>query len=378
MATNTPLQETILIVDDNKPARDLIAQYLKLTDYKIITAANGQQALQTMQTHPTDLVILDILMPGMNGYEVLQHMRETRALRDIPVVITSAVGEIHSVVRSLELGAEDYLYKPINRSLLLARVQNTLEKQRLRRDHLRTLEDANSLKDQFVRTISHEMKNPLALISGYVELLIEDNVVPEGQPQDFLISIRKYANQMHTLVQDLLDLSKIHMTLSLEQADINALLTTCVDDLRLLAEQKNINIHIDIAPDPIICQVDALRIERVFNNLISNAIKYTPENGQIEIRNTLANNDANSPAVIIAISDNGLGIPTEDQAYIFDSFYRVATPDHQRVEGTGLGLAIARAIVEQHGGDIWVDSTLGAGSTFTLTIPKMLPEKTTH
>jgi two-component system, sensor histidine kinase and response regulator len=357
----------ILVVDDNVSARRLIVEYLKPTRATIYNAAGGLEALEILQSQSIDLVILDILMPVMDGYEVLEHMRAAGDLREIPVVVVSALGEVQSVVQCLRLGAEDYLYKPINRTLLLARVRNSLEKRHLRLEELRHLENMNQLKDQFVRTITHEMKNPLALISGYVELLIEDDVVPEGQPTEFLLSIQRYTTQMNTLVQDLLDLSKINMTLSLEPVDIAMLIENCIADMNVLAQKKAIHITFDRPAEALISRVDTLRMQRVFNNLISNAIKYTINNGQIMIR---AYVDADSQDIVISVADNGIGIPLEDQDRIFESFYRVRNDSHQEIEGTGLGLAIAQTIVEQHSGQITVQSTPGEGSVFTVHLPQ--------
>lgn len=373
MSEETLRDAALLIVDDNVSARDLIAQYLKPDYQNIYKASGGQEALEILQEQHIDLIILDILMPVVNGYDVLAHLQQSSQLSDIPVVVVSALGEIQSVVRCLDLGAEDYLYKPINRTLLLARVKNSLEKRRLRHKQLQHLENINQLKDQFVRTITHEMKNPLALISGYVDLLIEDDVLPEGQPQEFLASIQRYTTQMHTLVQDLLDLSKINMTLSLEQVDVATVIDSCIADMRVLAEKKNINITFDHPSAPIERKLDAFRMQRVFSNLISNAIKYTPDDGDILIQVYEPKEVPQANALVVEITDNGIGIPEEDQERIFESFYRVRTDEHQRIEGTGLGLAIARAIVEQHGGQISVASKLGEGSTFTLYLPDDIP-----
>lgn len=358
----------ILIVEDNPSSRRLIVEYLQSEGYNIFQASNGQEALEVLgNSHQINLVVLDIMMPIMNGYQVLQNMRANDNLQTIPVVVISAAGDIQSVVQCFELGAEDYLYKPINRTLLQARIRSSIERHNLRQRQLEHLLEINRLKDQFVNTITHEMKNPIALITGYVELMLEDPNIQGSDYFQFLKHIRSYTQQMNDLVQDLLDLSRIQMMLSLEYVTLDKLVDTCLDNIRLLAQQKDIELHCDIPEESILLHVDEVRIQRVFNNLLSNAIKYTPPRGEVRLQTYLSPDETDK--IRISVCDTGFGIPEEDIDKIFDTFYRVRQPQHLEIEGTGLGLTIARSIIEQHGGEIWVESTMNQGSCFYFTLP---------
>ncbi len=358
-----PAVATLLIVEDNISTRELIMEYLRHQSYRILVAGSGQEALEVLQVESVDLVISDVLMPVMDGYQLLEAIQVDPNLKNIPVVMVSAIGDMQSVLKCLELGADDYLYKPINRILLLARISNSLEKKFLRDREMAHFQEINAVKDQVVSTLAHDMKNPLALIIGFIELLIEDDAIPT-EPRGYIQNIQRYAFQMNDLVQDLLDLSKLDMTLHKEQADITLLVKTSTEDIRLLATQKSIELTCVLPDVPCMALVDVERLRRVISNLLSNAIKYTPHDGHINVSVQLLEEH-----VQVAVEDDGLGIPEEDMAHIFESFYRVKRPEHLASEGTGLGLSIAKSIIEQHQGQIWVTSQLGVGSTFTFKIP---------
>lgn len=356
----------ILVVDDNKPNRDLMATLVNRMGHEVVSVSNGHEALQTLEEKRFDLVLLDIMMPHVDGYQVLETMRDSQLLLHTPVVVVSALSEIDSVVKCLELGAEDYLYKPINRILLQARVEACLEKKHLREQELQYLQSLNDIKEQFVHTVSHDLKNPIALIMGYTELLLDLGLVTDPEAIDYLQKIRHYSEYMSTLTQDLLDLGKAQhgMSLSLSRISICGLIEKCIEAFKLLAAQKNIALHFDRPANDIVLEADATRMEQVMNNLVSNAIKYTPNAGQVDIG--IRREDKH---VVISVTDTGLGIPKDDLPFVFDTFYRVKREEHLAAEGTGLGLAIAKAIMEQHQGGIWVESELGAGSQFSVALP---------
>ncbi|NDJ85993.1 MAG: response regulator [Chloroflexi bacterium] len=363
-------QDSLLIVDDNEPNRALLAVLLERAGYKAAIAKNGIEALEILRSNDIDLVLLDIMMPGMNGYEVLETMKNDPDLHHIPVVVTSAIGDMDSVVKCIELGAEDYLYKPINRVLLEARVGACLEKKHLMDKEIKQLEELNQMKDHFVRTVSHEMKNPLALIMGYVELLLEDEMVPEGEAREFIISIQRHTQQMGNLIRDLLDLSRIEtgMSLDLEATKLAPLIETSIDNFKFLAEKKSITIDYTPPETEVVLTIDPSRVQQVLDNLLSNAIKYTPAKGTVGLSVEVAPERAT-----IRVKDTGLGIPQEVLPRIFDRFYRVQRDDDDATEGTGLGLAIVKAVVDQHGGDIQVETVVGQGSTFNVTLPYRSP-----
>lgn len=358
-----PHVATLLIVEDNVSTRELIIEYLRPQKYHILVASNGQEALDTLHQASVDLVVSDILMPVMDGYSLLAAVQSDLSLKNIPVIVVSAIGDLQSVLRCLELGADDYLYKPINRVLLMARVTNSLEKKFLRDREMARLQEINTMKDQVVSTLAHEMKNPLALIMGFIELLIEDaGLSPDSR--EYVQHIQRYAFQMNELVQDLLDLSKLDITLHKERADIVRLCKSTIEDLRLLATQKHIELTCEASDTLCIAEFDVERIRRVVSNLLSNAIKYTPKEGHVTV--TITQSD---DSLQVSVQDDGLGIPNDELERIFESFYRIKRPEHMANEGTGLGLSIAKTIIEQHNGRLWVESELGVGSKFSFEIP---------
>ena len=355
----------ILVVDDNEMNRDVISRQIKRQGHEVITASSGIQALEMLQAQPFDLILLDIMMPGMNGYEVLERLRADESLRRIPVVVVSAVDDLDSVIRCVELGAEDYLFKPINRTLLRARVDACLEKRSLQEKEVGYLKAINRLKDEFLRMVSHDLKNPLFVIIGYLHILETGDYLANEEGRDFLAEIGRSATRMQTLIEDLLDLNKIESGLSInpESVAINSFLQRGLSEFALLAQEKQINLVFSPGPE-IELSIDPNRMTQVLANLISNAIKYTPAGGSVELSSIVE-----ADHIAIKITDTGFGIPEEAVPHLFEKFYRVNRAEHMQSEGTGLGLAIVQAIVEQHQGTVEVTSQLGVGSTFTVSLP---------
>jgi signal transduction histidine kinase len=368
MADENVLKGTILIVEDNEANRGLLATLLQRSGHTVIMAENGVEALKLMREQNPDVVLLDIMMPKMDGYQVLDNMKQDPELRDMPVLVISAVDDMDSVVKCIELGADDYLYKPIKRILLTARVEACLAKRHWRQRELERLTELNSLKDQFVRTVSHELKNPIMMIMGFVEILSEMTAEEIAESKDYLERIGHHTQQMQDLIEDLLDLSKLETgpVLTFVDTPLSDLLNGGVESFKLVAERKNIKIECAPILQEISLHIDVERIRRVLQNLLSNAVKYTNESGSIKLTAEIADNE-----VVVCIADTGSGIPEEDIAQIFDQFYRVDR--HREIEGTGLGLAIVKAIIEQHKGKIWVESVLDEGSRFYFSLPLQIP-----
>ncbi len=357
----------ILVVDDNEMNRDVISRQIKRQGHEVMTASSGMQALEMLKAQPFDLILLDIMMPGMNGYEVLERLRADEALRRIPVVVVSAVDDLDSVVRCVELGAEDYLFKPINRTLLRARVDTCLEKRSLQEKEVGYLKEINRLKDEFLRMVSHDLKNPLFVIIGYLHILETGDYLTNEEGKEFLSEIGRSAARMQTLIEDLLDLNKIEsgLAIKLEPVPMNSFLQLRLSEFTLLAQEKQIELVFDPGPETELF-LDPNRMAQVLANLISNAIKYTPSGGSVELSTVVE-----SDHMVITIADTGFGIPEDAISHLFEKFYRVNRAEHMRSEGTGLGLAIVQAIVEQHQGTIRVESQLGVGSVFTVSLPRM-------
>ncbi|HLA43444.1 MAG TPA: HAMP domain-containing sensor histidine kinase, partial [Aggregatilineales bacterium] len=230
---------------------------------------------------------------------------------------------------------------------------------------INNLKEINRLKDEFVRMVSHDLKNPLFVLMGYLHILELSDFMQGAEAQDYLGEMKKSTGSMKALIENLLDLSKIEagMSITPEPILLARFLEDSLQGFDMLAGEKSIEVVFTPPPD-VTVNVDAARMGQVLNNLLSNAVKYTPEGGRVELRGMVDND-----YTLIQVMDTGYGIPAEDVPHLFERFYRVKRDEHMKSEGTGLGLAIVKAIVEQHGGEIWVESELGSGSTFNIQIP---------
>jgi two-component system phosphate regulon sensor histidine kinase PhoR len=228
------------------------------------------------------------------------------------------------------------------------------------------LKELDKMKSEFVSTVSHDLRSPLTTIKGFVQLLPKVGPLTPQQ-QDFSAKILKGVENITELIEDLLDIGKIEAGVGLEMdvCQLDSIINKVVDDLRSQAEAKRQ--HLDVVLPPQLPPVwgNDLRLGQVVANLVSNAIKYTPDGGLINVR---ANNS--NGQIVVSVQDTGFGIPPADQPYIFDKFYRVQSEETEGISGTGLGLAIVKSVIERHNGRVWVKSEPGAGSTFTFIVPK--------
>lgn len=373
-ASAAPLTGNVLVVDDTPANLNLLFSMLTDQGYKVRAAINGAMALKAVFAALPELILLDINMPEMNGYEVCRLLKADERTRDIPIIFISASDEIEDKVKAFQVGGVDYVNKPFQLEEVLARVESQLTLYRQRREletmrqrEITYFKELNEMKDRFVRTVSHDLKNPISVIRGYADLLLMD--MEKHKPatvREYLERIKRGSDKMMALVSDLLDLARIEsgMGLALAPVPLHSFLRAILDDFELLAKQKNIVLSFTPAHDDVMMLVDADRLAQVVSNLLSNALKYTPEGQRVELVAAVEDGRAH-----IRVIDTGLGIPEEDLPHLFEKFYRVNRDEHQVPEGTGLGLAIARAIVEQHEGDIWVESKLGEGSVFGIVLP---------
>ena len=371
---------TILVVDDNRDNRDLLARQLQKQGYQADVAEGGRQALERMRQQAFDLVLLDIMMPEMDGYQVLEEMVADDELRHVPVIVISAVDEMASIVRCIELGAEDHLPKPFPRVLLKARIGATLEKKRWRdqeRSYLKTIEATNAAKSRFITTMAHELKNTITPIRGYLDLLLREAFGPVTESQASVLRIMDTSAERTTaLVADLSDISRIeagHLLLDFEPTYVDKIITDVVGAMRAQTGAKGQTVTISLPGDLPVVWADDVRLAQVLTNLLSNAQKYTPQGGAIRIWADVAANegdgDGASQFVHVAVEDTGIGIPAGDQDQIFEAFFRSSDAAVYQTPGIGLGLSITKNLVEMQGGRIWFESEYGQGTTFHFTVP---------
>lgn len=362
----------ILIVDDMPANLQLLVSNLTIHGYHVRAAADGPLALMAARADKPDLILLDVMMPHMNGFEVCEILKQDSSLKDVPVIFISAADDVESKVRGFEVGGADYISKPFQFAEVLARIQThlTLYRQRiqLEEDHqqdLQYFEMITRLKDELMSEASHDLKNPLHIIKLLTELL-RPLVSEDEKGERYLNAIDKQVSMMQQLLNDVLDLLKLETGRALvyDRVNLSEFVADILEDFEFPARAKQIQLDFTPLSQKIDVTIDRRRIRQVLHNLLSNALKYTPDQGQVRVNMHQSQKD-----VTIEVEDTGLGIPDHDLPHIFEKFYRVQNSDHTAVEGTGLGLAIAKSIVEQHGGQIGVESYEKQGSKFHVVLP---------
>jgi signal transduction histidine kinase/BarA-like signal transduction histidine kinase len=357
MTTKQPL---ILVIDDLEQGRYAAVRILRAAGFATIEAANGEDGLMLAERERPDLVLLDIRLPDIDGFEVCRRLRKNPNLPSLAIVQTSATFEAAEYrVRALEGGADTFLADPVEPTVLIATVRAML---RLRHAESQ-LREFDRRKDEFLATVAHELRNPLAPLQHCIELL-------ERAPEDpgalnVCVPIMKRQTQsLIRLVDDLADMSRItqnKLTLRLSSTNILDALDTAVEEHRQELEAKAQTLHVEVPDHPVLVTADAVRLAQVFGNLLANGIRYTPKGGRIEVEMR-----ESGDFVAVSFRDTGEGIEPSDLGRIFDLFVQVAP---HRV-GLGIGLALVHRIVQMHGGSITADSAgRGAGSTFTVRFP---------
>jgi signal transduction histidine kinase len=360
-----------LIVDDSEQSREILCRLLERQGHTCVTVSSGEHALEVLPEQHFDLVLLDLMMPNMNGLETLRAIKSDPKFEDLAVVMLSAFDEVDEIGRSLEAGAEDYLLKPFDRIVLNARLHAILERKRLRNlERRRTLElelaDAelrrsNEELRRFASVVSHDLQEPLRMVTSYMQLLKRDlGDTLTADQAEFLNFAIDGGRRMSELIQDLLSYSRVSaVEPQRELVDFNEVLKDVQVHLRASIEESGATLVVSELPRML---ADASQVRQLFQNLVSNAIKYRGDKPPV-IRISARQEDGKW---LFSVADNGLGIDAENQQRIFEMFSRI----HDRsVPGTGIGLAICQRVVERMGGRIWVESTPCQGSTFYFTIP---------
>ncbi|MBF2051632.1 MAG: response regulator [Elainella sp. C42_A2020_010] len=352
----------ILLVDDNADMREYVKRLLTQR-WQVETAANGAIALDMIQQQLPDLVLADVMMPEVDGFQLLKTLRADPITQSIPIILLSARAGKAATVEGLEAGADDYLIKPFSARELVARVETQLQMSRLRQEL-----SANRFKNEFLMTVTHELQSPLASILGWARLLQTKPLEPDAMARA-LATIERNATIEAKLIKELLDISSLlsgKVQLKSQLVDLVALVKAVVASFRATAEAKNLQL-IDtlsnVAQQNLV--VDGDRLKQIIAHLLENAIKFTPNGGNVAIH--LERLDS---VIEIQVSDTGIGIRPEFLPHVFDRFSQAEVPSRHSPGGVGIGLAIARLLVELHHGTIEVASEgEGRGATFTVRLP---------
>ena len=367
----------LLIVDDNKVNRLLLSRSVELLGHRIALAENGRIALDKLRKEPFDLLLLDIEMPELDGFAVLEQLKVDPKLRDVPVIVTSSIEGLDNIIRCIELGAEDFLPKPVNQVLLKARIGAILEKKRLRerlfdeiQDKNRQLEVASENKSQFVSSISHELRTPLNAIIGLTEMMVT-NAARFGteKAMEPLKRVNAAGKHLLGLINQVLDLSKIEagkLELNPESVRLAPLIDEVIGTAGQLAAQNKNSLVVEAQENLGAITADPMRLRQILLNLLSNACKFTKQ-GEVKLTARKVANGDNW--IELAVCDTGIGMTPEQQAKLFADFTQADLLTARQFGGTGLGLAISRKLARMMGGDVTVASEPGKGSVFTVCLP---------
>ncbi len=378
MNTTISLQRnraTVFMVDDDPLAIEVLAEALG-SEFDIRFAINGAQALQLLeQGTPPELILLDMVLPDTDGYALYAAIKARPQTRDVPVVFVTSMRDVASETRGLELGAVDYITKPISPPIVRARVRNHIELARTRNalsDSRNEALAAANAKAAFLATMSHEIRTPLNGVIGMTSLL--QGTVLDRQQREFVDTIRLSGEALLTLLNDILDFSKIdsgRMDLAAEPLSVRGLVEDAYDILAGKAREKNLELVSWIGPGvPAAIHGDAIRLRQILINLVGNAVKFT-ERGEIctEVRWLPAATGDAAGGLEFRVSDTGIGIASSRTGALFEAFTQADSSTTRRYGGTGLGLAICKRLVLAMDGSIGVDSKEGIGSTFYFNVP---------
>lgn len=367
---------SVLIVDDTPANLQILAGLLGREGYHVCPVANGKLALNAAEKAPPDLILLDINMPEMNGYEVCRRLKADSRLRDIPVIFITARTDLKDKVEGFALGGLDYITKPFEFEEVLMRVRTHLRLYRLQREMAQAreaAERASIAKDRFIAEMSHEFRTPLNVILGITDLLSDQGFGPLNKKQAAYVNqIQQSGSHLLELVNDILDIAKIDAgTMEVEWEEFAP--DECVAKVAALMDlQASKKLQtLEVKSDPAVTSMagDLGKCRQIVFNLLSNAIKFTPDEGRILV----FVEPFESAFVKVGVRDTGPGIPLDLQAQLFSEFLQVSPIPEERTGGAGLGLALSKRLVELHGGTVGCESTPRKGSTFWFTLPAHVP-----
>jgi signal transduction histidine kinase len=360
----------ILVVDDEEKNRKLLSDLLRSKGHKVILAEDGEEALRMTREENPDVILLDVMMPKLNGYEVCKELQNDTKTRIIPVLMVTSLSERNDRIKGISMGAYDFISKPIDSAEISLRVRNAVHNKQLHdrvQQDLENLRELEQLRDDLVNLVVHDMKSPLFGISGYLELLQDHMEGKFGEEQqEFVIEARKSCRDLLEMIRSLLDISRMEegsLPLNKTQFDLNSLAEETLKTLNSIAEGKEIEFAPATHPTAVTADSDILK--RIISNLVTNALKFTPLNKSVRV--TVESNNGEAK---ISVADNGPGIPAQYRKTIFEKFGRVKQRREHKMFSTGLGLTFCKLATEAHGGEIGLKSKEGEGSTFWFTIPR--------
>ncbi|WP_395399419.1 ATP-binding protein [Pseudoduganella sp. UC29_106] len=382
---------TVLIVDDTPANVRVLAEYLDGHGFTVTVAQDGEEGLERARFGCPDLILLDAMMPGWDGFETCRRLKAEPATSTIPVIFMTALSDIGDKVRAYEAGGVDYITKPFHAEEVLARINTHLSLRNMQRqlqeqnealqrevqerqraeqvlaERSRELARSNAELERMAYIASHDLQEPLRMVASYVQLLERRYVGQlDADAHEFIGFAVDGAKRMQALIDDLLTISRVDTKARpMQPVDLGQSLASALHSLRIAVEESQAVVEADALP---VVRGDGAQLTQVFQNLLSNAIKFCQEPPRIRL-----SAQREGRMWRIGVADNGIGVPAEYRERIFGMFQRL----HGRREyaGTGIGLAICQKIVERHGGAIWVEDAAGGGTQFVFTVPACDTEK---
>lgn len=385
-------KKIVLLIDDSMVNLAMLKKVLQKHDFHVLLANNGERGLSLAKQYLPDIILLDVIMAGWDGYETCQQLKQQPELLQIPVLFLSALEDTKNKVRAFQAGAVDYISKPFQERELLARVRTHVELSHLRKnlevevayktEKIRTLLESlqlsyqkeqhlSELKSQFLRNISHEFRTPMNIILGMTDILIEDTLLDDEQLH-CAQSIKNSSNQLFTILTDMLNFSQQfsgELTQEVTEFQLNQLINAVLNQHLAKAQAKSLVLMTDI---PIImpCKFkgNSRSISETLSKFIDNSIKFTAQ-GYVMLAVQLTEYTKNIYWLRFEVKDTGIGISPEKQAALFEIFSQADGSATRENDGMGMGLAVAKVFVENMGGEIGMSSVLNEGSIFWFHIP---------
>ncbi len=366
----------VLVVDDEPGIRSGIERILRnftvvfpfVEDdfaYEMIMAETGEKAIEIINAEKIDIILLDNQLPGINGIEVLEYIKEKEY--DTFVMMITSYASLDLAVKATNNGAYNFVPKPFTPQELKVAIESITKQLYLKRMTQKMYKAGKQIRFQFLSVLSHELKSPINAIEGYLRIMHEKQV--GDNIDDYMTMIDRSMERlkgMRNLILDLLDFTKLESgkkTRTIKQVDLHEIITIAMDTIKPVAIQKQVEIFFDGEEDTYL-MTDRNEMEIVMNNLISNAVKYNRNEGKVNISLKKREKD-----IQIVVEDTGIGMTKEEMGKLFHDFVRIKNSKTQNVTGSGLGLSITKKMVELNGGTIDLKSTPDIGSAFTVTLP---------